>query len=81
MSKRLAMGLLGGVLGYAIGALGGGFLVSLLSSNTHDKSVEAAMTGAFVLGPLGAVAGFLVGFLRTRAARPSGGGAQSNRVR
>ncbi len=71
MSKRLAMGLLGGLLGYAIAALGGGFFVSLVSSNTHDRSVEAAMTGAFVLGPLGAVVGLLVGVLRTKAARPT----------
>ncbi|MFO0731288.1 MAG: hypothetical protein U0231_02635 [Nitrospiraceae bacterium] len=26
-------------------------LIQLLSSNTHDKSLEAAMTGAFVIGP------------------------------
>ena len=71
MGRRVAMGALGGLLGYAIGAFGGGWLVSLLSSNTHDRSVEAAMTGAFVLGPLGAVVGFLVGVLRrSRSPRP-----------
>ena len=73
--KRIAMGVLGGVLGYVLGAFGGGFLVSVLSSNTHDRSVEAAMTGAFVLGPLAAVAGALVGVWRTKAARPPGGAA------
>ena len=41
MTKRIAMGVLGGLLGYTLGAFGGGFLVSVLSSNTHDKSVEA----------------------------------------
>jgi hypothetical protein len=75
MSKRIAMGVLGGVLGYAVGAFGGGFLVSVLSSNTHDRSVEAAMTGAFVIGPLAGVVGGLLGFWRTRAARPPGGAA------
>jgi hypothetical protein len=69
MGKRLVRGVLGGLLGYAIGALGGGVLVSLLSSNTHDRAVEAAMTGAFVLGPLGAVAGLLIGVLRGGASR------------
>ncbi len=28
------------------------FLIETVSSNMHDKSVEAAMTGAFVFGPL-----------------------------
>ncbi len=63
------MGALGGVAGYAIGAFGGGSLVSLLTSNTHDPGVEAAMTGAFVLGPLGAAAGCLAG-LRRGSRRP-----------
>lgn len=61
MGKRIAMGFLGGLLGYLLGAFGGGFLVSALSSNTHDRSVEAAMTGAFVLGPLVAVIGAVAG--------------------
>jgi len=66
MGRRLAVGVLAALLGYAIGGLGGGFLVSVLSSNPHDRSVEAAMTGAFVLGPLGALVGFVSGFLRSR---------------
>jgi hypothetical protein len=61
MGKRIAMGFLGGLLGYLLGAFGGGFFVSALSSNTHDRSVEAAMTGAFVLGPLVAVMGAVAG--------------------
>lgn len=73
MGKRFAMGLLGGLLGYVVGALGGGLLISVLSPNTHDKSVEAAMTGAFVLGPLGAVVGLAIGFLRTGANSPGPG--------
>ena len=40
------------VIAYALGALAGCGLVTTLSSNVHDKSVEAAMTGAFVSGPL-----------------------------
>jgi hypothetical protein len=35
-------------------------LIRALSSNQHDKSFEAAMTGAFVLGPLMAVVAVVV---------------------
>jgi len=31
------------------------FLIASFSANGHDKSIEAAMTGAFVCGPLMAV--------------------------
>jgi hypothetical protein len=61
MLRRLGLGLLFLVLGYPLGLLGGMGLVYLLSDNRHDKSVEAAMTGAFFGGPLAAVIGFLVG--------------------
>jgi hypothetical protein len=64
------MALLGGVLGYALGAFGGGYLISVLSSNTHDRSVEAAMTGAFVLGPLMALVGAAIGFRRGKDQDP-----------
>jgi len=47
-------------------AVAGYFLIGLLSSNTHDRSVEAATTSAFVLGPIGAVAGFVAGFILGR---------------
>ena len=52
MLRRVGFGVLWAIPAYLVGAFGGGFLVSLLSSNTHDRSVEAAMTGAFVFGPL-----------------------------
>jgi hypothetical protein len=47
--------------GYLLGALVGYLLIGTFSGNTHDRSVEAAMTGAFVVGPFGAVIGFVVG--------------------
>ncbi len=59
--RRLGIGLLCAVGGYLLGLLVGYVLVSGFSGNTHDRSVEAAMTGAFVLGPLAAVIGFVVG--------------------
>ena len=69
--KRLGVGLLWGVCGYLIAALVSYFLIGQFSSNTHDRAVEAAMTSAFVLGPLGAIAAFIVGFVRGR--RSTGG--------
>ena len=62
--RRLGFGVLWAIPAYLVGAFGGGFLVSLLSSNTHDRLVEAAMTGAFVLGPLAGLIGFVVGAVR-----------------
>lgn len=60
---RLLIGL---VLGYLLGALLGWGLVQMLSGNRHDKALEAAMTGAFVAGPIGALIGVLVGWFRRR---------------
>ena len=64
MLRRVGFGVLWAIPAYLVGAFGGGFLVSLLSSNTHDRSVEAVMTGAFVLGPLTGLIGFIVGAVR-----------------
>jgi uncharacterized membrane protein YeaQ/YmgE (transglycosylase-associated protein family) len=64
MLRRVGLGMLWAIPAYLVGAFGGGFLVSLLSSNTHDRSIEAAMTGAFVLGPLAGLIGFVVGAVR-----------------
>jgi hypothetical protein len=35
-------------------------LIEAVSSNTHDQSVEAAMTGAFVFGPFAAVLSVII---------------------
>lgn len=67
--RRFLSGLAWAVPGYLVGAFGGGYLISLLSSNTHDGSVEAAMTGAFVTGPLVAIVGFVVGAMRAGSPR------------
>ncbi len=58
--KVFVLSLLAASGGYLIGVGGGILLVNLLSSNTHDKSVEAAMTGAFVTGPVAALLSFIV---------------------
>jgi hypothetical protein len=62
--KRFGIALLFAIAGYLVAAVASYFLVGLLSSNVHDRSVEAAMTSAFVFGPLGAVAAFVTGFIR-----------------
>ena len=69
--RRFGIGLLWAIPGYLAGAFGGGYLITLLSSNGHDRSVEAAMTGAFVLGPIGAVIAFIVGAVRAKPKPPS----------
>lgn len=65
--RRVGIGLLCAVGGFVLGALLTGLLVAQASSNTHDLSVEAAMTAIFAGGPLGAVIGFLIGFVSARA--------------
>ena len=65
MLARIARALLWGVGFYAVGVAAGIALVNLLSTNTHDRSVEAAMTGAFVAGPVAGIVGVVVGALRS----------------
>lgn len=64
--KRSALSLSLGVLGYVVGLFGGIGLVYLLSSNPHDRSVEAAMTGAFLVGPLVGLLFTIVSFVRSK---------------
>lgn len=64
--RTAAFCLIGLVAGYVIGAGLGAAAIQLLSANTHDKSIEMAMTSAFVTGPIGATIGIVVGWLRAR---------------
>lgn len=64
--SKLVRALIGLIAGYATGAAAGLALVTLLSSNTHDKSLETVMTAAFVTGPLGAVIGVVVALMWRR---------------
>ena len=59
--RRLGFGLLFALAGLVLAAIASYFLIMALSSNVHDRSVEAAMTSAFFFGPIGAVIGFVVG--------------------
>ena len=75
--KRIGLGVLFAIGGYLIAAFAGYFLIATLSSNTHDRSLEAAMTSVFVFGPLGAIVGFAIGFIRGgRKAAAAGYGEQ-----
>jgi hypothetical protein len=55
---------LGLISGFVAGAAAGLFLVSRLSSNTHDTDLETVMTAAFVIDPLGALAGLADALMR-----------------
>ena len=68
--RRIGLGLLYAAGGYVAAAVAGYVLVLGVSSNAHDRGVEAAMTGIFFVGPLGAVVGFIVGAVRGGRARP-----------
>jgi uncharacterized membrane protein YeaQ/YmgE (transglycosylase-associated protein family) len=61
MLRRAGIGCLSAIVFYFIGAFGGGFLISVFSANTHDRSTEAAMTGGLVIGPLVAILAGIVG--------------------
>lgn len=63
--KRFGVGLLCAIAGYVVVAFASYFLIGQFSSNTHDRSVEAAMTSVFFYGPIGAVIAFVVGFVRS----------------
>ena len=62
--KRIGPAFVWSLLGYVVIGLLGYMLIGKLSNNTHDLQLEATMTAAFVAGPLGALFGFVVGFIR-----------------
>jgi ABC-type branched-subunit amino acid transport system permease subunit len=64
MLMRLGRGFLWAVGAYLAGAVLTYALTLWLSSNVHDREVEALMTGAFVGGPLCALLGFIAGVAR-----------------
>ena len=68
MLRRFGIGFLCAIVSYPIGVVVGMVLISQCSTNVHDRSVEAAMTGAFFVGSLAAVIGFVIGLVRARPA-------------
>ena len=61
--KYVGIGLLIGIVGYAISAFISYFLIGKFSSNGHDRSVEASMTSIFVFGPAGFILFFIIGYI------------------
>jgi hypothetical protein len=55
MLRLIVFAILALVVGYGIGLFGGMWLVNTFSNNPRDRELEAAMTGAFVIGPIVAV--------------------------
>jgi uncharacterized membrane protein len=70
--KRFAIILCAVIVGFVVFAFCGYWMIFLLSSNTHDRTMESTMTGIFVIGPLGAVIGALAGtwFSKPKPGRP-----------
>jgi len=66
MGGRLGISVLWAIGCYIAGAMAGYFLITGMSSNTHDRQMEASMTAAFFFGPVAAVIGFIVNFIRLR---------------
>jgi hypothetical protein len=61
--RRFGIGVLCGIGGYLLAAAAGYFLIEVLSSNSHDRSVEAGMTSVFFFGPLGGLIAFIAGVI------------------
>ena len=52
MLRYVGGGFLSLIAGYFAGLFGGMWLVESQSRNSHERVIDAAMTGAFVIGPL-----------------------------
>ncbi len=74
MGRRLRGALLWGAAFSVAGAILGMIAIGALSSNTHDRSVEAAMTGIFVFGPAAGLVGAVIGAIRGGSPRRAGPG-------
>jgi hypothetical protein len=69
--RRYVLAVLASVTGYIVGAIAGYFLIEAFSGNTHDRAVEAAMTGAFVVGPISAAVAFVATLILAKAGAPA----------
>ena len=67
--RRFWLVVLATFTGYGLGALAGWGLILALSPNAHDRAVEAAMSGAFVFGPIAAVVATVLALWATKPRR------------
>ena len=74
MGRRVLGALVWGAAFFVAGAIVGMLAISGLSSNTHDRSVEAATTAIFVLGPVAGLVGAVIGAVRGVPRRGAGPG-------
>ena len=61
--RRFFAALLGVPIGYVGFAFAGYWAIEFFSDNKFDRSVEASMTAAFVIGPAGAIIGLVTGVI------------------
>lgn len=66
MGARIGISFLWAVGCYIGAAIVGYVLIMGTSSNTHDRQMEAGMTAAFLFGPVAAIVGFIINFIRLR---------------
>lgn len=66
MLKRLGIALLAAAFAYAAAFVAGYFIVMQLSTNSHDRELEAAMTAAFAIAPAAALVAFAAVAARRR---------------
>jgi hypothetical protein len=67
--RRFLAALLGVPVGYLVFAFAGCWAIELFSNNAFDRSLEASMTAVFVIGPRGAIIGFIAGLVLGGARR------------
>ena len=61
--RRFLVALLGAPVGYIVLASAGYWAIELFSNNAFDRSLEASMTALLVIGPGGAIIGFIAGLV------------------
>jgi hypothetical protein len=67
--RQFLVALLGVPVGYLVFAFAGYWAIELFSNNAFDRSLEARMTAVSVIGPGGAISGFIAGLVLGGARR------------
>ncbi len=77
--KTFGLALLAAVSGYVVGLIAAMALIERYSSNQFDRSLEAAMTSALIVGPLTGLlsAGAVVAYRSARARTAAADGQKS----
>jgi hypothetical protein len=78
--RRFFVALLGLIIGYPVFAFVGYWAIEVLSDNHFDRSVEAAMTAAFAIGPVGAIVGLVAGAILGKPRRTGRGSTDAGKA-